>query len=137
MPSAAELKGGSPVVYEKCDPGGPDAVEGALIAERRAELATLAQAGAGLFGVGLGDGHADGEQAAGDERRIADLPGQRERLAGQRDRPGRVAGEYVTGRGEAELEGGVGEVAAGSRETSGPLGEAGDVGERTDSKCDV
>ena len=111
--TAAELEGGGPIVYEKCDPGGPD-TEGALIAERRAELETLAQAGAGLFGVGLDDGHADGEQAAGDERRIADLPGQRERLAGQRDRPGRVADKQVTARGEAELEGGVGEVATGS-----------------------
>ena len=91
---------------------------GALIAERRAELETLAQAGAGLFGVGLGDGHADGEQAAGDERRIADLPGQRERLAGQRDRPGRVADKQVTARGEAELEGGVGEVATGPRKAA-------------------
>jgi hypothetical protein len=44
---AAELKCGSPVVYEKCDPGDPNVVEGPLIAERRAELAALAQAGAG------------------------------------------------------------------------------------------
>jgi hypothetical protein len=61
-----------------------------LIAERRAELETLAEVGAGLFGVGLGDGRAYLEQGGRDERRVADLPGQRERLAGQRDRPGRV-----------------------------------------------
>ena len=109
-------------------------VDPALIAERRAELEALAQVGAGLFGVGLDDGHADGEQACGDERRIADLPGQRKRLAGQRDRPGRVADKQVTARGEAELEGGVGEVAAGPRQTSGPLVEAGGVGERAGSK---
>ena len=135
--TAAELEGGGPVVYEKCDPGGPDQVEGALIAERRAELETLAQAGAGLFGVGLDDGHADGEQAAGDERRIADLPGQRERLAGQRDRPGRVADKQVTARGEAELEGGVGEVATGPGDGGGLFGEAGGVGERAGSNRDV
>ena len=40
--TAAELKGGGPVVYKKCDPGGPDLVEAALIAELRAELETLA-----------------------------------------------------------------------------------------------
>ena len=131
---AAELKCGGPVVYEQCDPGGPNVVEPALIAERRAELEALAQAGAGLFGVGLGDGHADDEQAGGDEGRGADLPGQRKRLPGQRDRPGRVADEYVTARGEAEPEGGVGEVAAGPRQTSGPLVEAGGVGERAGSK---
>ena len=63
MARAAELERGGPVVYEKRDPDGPDVVEPALIAERRAELETLAQVGAGLFGVGLGDGRADGEQA--------------------------------------------------------------------------
>ena len=112
-------------------------VDPALIGERRAELETLAQAGAGLFGVGLDDGHADGEQPAGDERRIADLPGQHERLAGQRGRPGRVTDKQVTGRGDAELKGGVGEVATGACQTSGPLGEAGGVGKRADSKRDV
>ena len=134
---AAELKCGSPVVYEKCEPGGPDVVDPSLIAERRAELEALAQAGTSAVGVGLGDGRADDEQAAGDERRFADLPGQRERLAGQRDRPGRVTDEQMTGRGAGELEGGVGEVAAGSRKTSGPLVEAGDVGESAGSKRDV
>ena len=108
-----------------------------MIAERRAELETLAQAGAGLFGVGLGDGHADGEQAAGDERRIADLPGQRERLAGQRDRPGRIADKQVTARGEAELEGGVGEVATGPGDGGGLFGEAVGVGERAGRNRDV
>src|SRR5829696_1729913 len=104
------------------------------MAERRAELEAFAQVGAGPFGVSLGDGHADDEQACSDERRGADLPGQHERLAGQRDRPGRVANEYVTARSEAEKEGGVGEVAAGPRQTSGPLVEAGGVGERAGSK---
>ena len=83
--TAAELERGGPVVYEKRDRGGPDEVEGALIAERRAELAALAQAGAGLFGVGRSDGRAHGEQAAGDERRGADPAGQRQRLLRQRD----------------------------------------------------
>ena len=66
-----------------------------MIAERRAELEALAQAGTSAVGVSLSDGRADDEQAAGDERRIADLPGQRERLAGQGDRSGRVAGKQV------------------------------------------
>jgi hypothetical protein len=39
--AAAELECGGPVVKEECDPGGQDQVEGALIAERRAELETL------------------------------------------------------------------------------------------------
>jgi hypothetical protein len=62
--TAAELEGGSPVVYKKCEPGGPDQVEGALIAERRAERETLAQTGTSAVGVCLDDGRADGEQAA-------------------------------------------------------------------------
>ena len=45
MAVAAELKRGGPVVYEECDPGGPNVVDPVLIAERRAELETLAQAG--------------------------------------------------------------------------------------------
>jgi hypothetical protein len=61
------------------------------------------------------DGRAHGEQAGRDEGRGADLAGQRERLVRQRDRAGRVTGEQVTGRGEGELCGGVGEVAAGPR----------------------
>jgi hypothetical protein len=40
--TAAELEGGSPVLEEECDPGGPNEVEGALIADCRAELETLA-----------------------------------------------------------------------------------------------
>jgi hypothetical protein len=40
--TAAELEGGDPVVEEECDPDGRDQVEGALLAERRAELETLA-----------------------------------------------------------------------------------------------
>src|SRR5437868_4075823 len=54
--TAAELERGGLVADEKRDPGRPDKVEGALVAERGAELAALAQAGAGLGGVGLGDG---------------------------------------------------------------------------------
>jgi hypothetical protein len=40
--TAAELKRGGSVVYKKCDRSGPEQVEGALIAERRTELETLA-----------------------------------------------------------------------------------------------
>jgi hypothetical protein len=40
--TAAELEGGGPVVYEKCDPGGPNVVDPALMAERRAELEAFA-----------------------------------------------------------------------------------------------
>ena len=69
------------VAEEKRDPGRPDEVEGALVAERGAELAAFAQAGAGLVGVGVGDGRAHGEQAGRDQGRGADLAGQRERLA--------------------------------------------------------
>ena len=43
----------------------------------------------------------------------------------------------MTARGDAEPEGGVGEVAAGSRQTSGPFVEADGVGERAGSKRDV
>ena len=61
-----------------------------MVAERRAELAAFAQAGAGLFGVGAGDGRAHGEQAGRDEGRGAGLAGQRERFPGERDGRGRV-----------------------------------------------
>ena len=100
-------------------------VEGALVAERGAELAAFAQAGAGLFGVGVGDGRAHGEQAGRDEGRGADLAGQRERFAGQRDRRGRVTGEQVIGHGDGELDGGVGEVAAGPRDDRRPVRRGG------------
>jgi hypothetical protein len=53
-------------------------------AERGAELQAFAQAGTSAVGVVLGDSRADGEQACGDERRGADLAGQRERFARQR-----------------------------------------------------
>ena len=135
--TAAELERGGPVADEKRDPGRPDEVAGALIAERGAELAAFAQAGAGLVGVGLGDGRAHLEQGGRDQGRGADLAGQRERFVRQRDRSGRVTGEQVTGHGEGELDGGVGEVAAGPRETSGLFGEAGGVGERAGSNRDV
>jgi hypothetical protein len=101
-----------------------------LIAERRAELKTLAQARTSAVGVGLGDRHAQGEQAGGDEGRSADLAGQHERFAYQRYRLRHLTYEEVAARGEAELEGGVGEVASGSRDVGGLFGEAGGVCER-------
>ena len=55
---ASEFERGGPVVEEKCYSGRSDQVGGALLAERRAELAAFAQAGAGLFGVSLDDGRA-------------------------------------------------------------------------------
>src|SRR5215467_6521758 len=64
--TAAQLERGGPVVYEKRDPGRPDEVEGALIAELGAQLAALAEAGTGLAGVGASDGQAHGEQAGRD-----------------------------------------------------------------------
>ena len=60
---------------------------GAVVAERGAELAAFAQAGAGLFGVGVGDGRAHGEQGGRDQGRGADLAGQRERFAWRAGRP--------------------------------------------------
>jgi hypothetical protein len=56
--TAAELERSGSVAYEKCDPGGPYVVDGTLIAERRAELETFAEAGTSVAGVGLGDGRA-------------------------------------------------------------------------------
>jgi hypothetical protein len=50
---------------------------------------------------------------------------------------GCVTGEYVIARGDAEVKGGVGEVAAGSRVTGGLFGEAGGVGERAGSGRDI
>ena len=91
--TAAELERGGSVAYEKCDPGGPYVVEGTLIAERRAELETFAEAGTSVAGVGLGDGRAHGEQAGRDERRGADLASERECFARQRYRLGRITGE--------------------------------------------
>jgi hypothetical protein len=135
--TAAELERAGRVACEKRDPGGPDEVEGALIAERRAELAAFAQAGAGFAGVGAGDGQAHGEQAGRDEGRGADLAGQRECLVRQRDCPWRVIDEHVIGRGDGELEGGVGEVAAGPRETSGLFGEARGIAKRAGSVGEV
>jgi hypothetical protein len=60
--TAAELERCGPIADEKRDPGGPDEVEGALIADRSAHLAALTQAGAGLFGIGLCDGQAHREK---------------------------------------------------------------------------
>jgi len=77
---AAELERRGLVADQKRDYSLPDQVDGALVAERGAELPALAQAGAGLFGVGLGDRRAHGEQAGGDEGRGAGLAGQRECL---------------------------------------------------------
>ena len=135
--TAAELEGGGPVVQEECDCGAPGVVEGASIAEGRAELEALTQAGTSAVGVSLGDGRADGEQAAGDESRGADLASEHECFAGQRDRPGRVGDKQVSDRGDAELEGGVGEVAAGPRCGGRLFVEAGVLGERAGSKRDV
>ena len=123
--AAAEFERGGLVADEKRDRGRPDEVDGALIAERGAELAAFAQAGAGLAGIGFGDGRADGEQAGRDQGRGADLAGQRECLARQRDGCGRVTGEQVIARGDAELDGGVGEVAAGPRDDRRPVRRGG------------
>jgi hypothetical protein len=102
-----------------------------------AELRALAQTGTSPVGVSLGDGRAYHEQGGRDERRIADLPGQRERLMGQRDCPRRVTDKQVNARGEVELEGGLGGVAASQRQTSGLFGEAGGVGKRAASNRDI
>ena len=59
----------------------------AVVGERGAEFAAFAQAGARLFGVGVGDGRAQGEQAGCDEGRGAGLAGQRERFVRQRGPP--------------------------------------------------
>ena len=71
-------------------------------------------------GVGVSDGQAHGEQAGRYQGRGAGLAGQRERFVRQRDRPRRITDEHVTGYGDGEFEGGVGEVAAGPRLTSRP-----------------
>jgi hypothetical protein len=60
-----------------------------------------------------------------------------ERFPRQRDRRGRVTGEHVTGHGDIEKDGSVGEVAASPRDARGLFGEAGGVGERADSHRDV
>jgi hypothetical protein len=78
--TAAEFERGGLVADEKRERGRRNQVA-AVIAERGVELAAFAQAGAGLFGVGAGDGRADGEQAGSDEGRGADLAGQRKRFA--------------------------------------------------------
>jgi hypothetical protein len=91
--TAAELERCGPVAYEKREPGSPDVVQDALMAERDAEFAAFAEAGTGLFGVGLGDGHADGEQAGRDAGGGAHLAGQRERFPRQRNRPWRITDE--------------------------------------------
>jgi hypothetical protein len=48
--AAGTLESGRPVADEKRDPGRADGVEGALVAERGAELAAFVQAGAGWPG---------------------------------------------------------------------------------------
>jgi hypothetical protein len=116
--TAAEFERGGLVADEKRERSRPGEV---LVAERGAEFAAFTQAGAGLFGVGFGDGRAHGEQAGRDEGWGADLAGQRERLVRQRGGCGRITGEQVTGRGEGELSGGVGEVAAGPRDAAACL----------------
>ena len=72
---AAELQRGRLVADQKRDRGRPDGFGSALIAERGAELAAFAQAGAGLVRVGAGEGGADDEQAPGDQGGGADLAG--------------------------------------------------------------
>jgi len=136
--TAAEFERGGPVVNRNRDSSRPKQVERALIGERLAELEALAQAGTSAVWVSLGDGRAHGEQAGGgDEGRGADLAGQSERFARQRDRPGRVTHEDLNDRGDAELEGGVGEVASGPRDAGGLFGGTGGVCERAASVGDV
>ena len=108
-----------------------------MVAKRRAELAAFAQAGTGLLGVSASDGRALGEQPGRDEGRGASLPGQRERFPGERDGRGRVIEEQAIRRGVGELDGGVGQVAAGPCEIGGLFGETGGLGERTGSDRDV
>ena len=122
--AAAELERGGLVVDAIGDPGRPQQAEVVLVAERGAELGALTQAGTGLAGVGVGDGQAHGEQAARDEGRGADLAGERECFAGQRDRAERVAGKHAGRPGDGELNGGVRQVAAGPRETGRLFGQA-------------
>jgi hypothetical protein len=78
-----------------------------------------------------------GEQPGRDEGLGAGLPGQRERFPGERDGRGRVVTEQAIRRGVGELDGGVGQFAAGPREIGGLFGEAGGVGERTGSDRDI
>ena len=108
-----------------------------MIAHRGAQLVAFAQAGTGLVRVGLGDRRAHLEQGGRDQGRGADLAGQLECFARQRDPSGRVTGEHVVGHSAGEFDGGVGKVAAGPRETSGLFGEAGGVGEGAGSGSDV
>src|SRR5438876_1084842 len=89
--------------------------------------------GPGGLADGVADGQASGEQAANEEGRGADLAGEREGLAGQRDRPGRVTDKNTVGYGDGELNGGVREVAAGPREISRLFGQAAGVFERAGS----
>src|SRR5262249_56482838 len=78
-----------------------------------------------------------GEQAGRDQGRGSNLAGQCERFVRQRDRSRRVTGEDVIARGDNELEGGVGGVAAGPRQTGGLFGEAGGGGGRARNVRDV
>jgi hypothetical protein len=135
--TAAEFERAGPVVREGRYRGSPDQVDRTAVAERRAELAAFAQAGPGPAGVGDGDGHTHGEQAGCDQGRGADLAGERECLAGQRERPVHVIDEYIIGYGDGELDGGVGEVAAGPGDAGGLFGQAGGVGERAAGVGDV
>ena len=123
--AAAEFERGGPVACEKRDPDRQDMVDKAVVGERGAELAAFAQAGAGLFGVGDGDGQADGEQAGRDQGPGADLAGERERFVRQRGRRGRVTDQDVIGRGDGKLEGGVGEVTAGPGNIQPPVRRGG------------
>ena len=135
--AAAKVERGGLVADEERDRSRPVEVDGALIAERGAELAAFAQAGPGLAGVGLGDGRAQSEQASRDEGRGAGLAGERECLVRQPDGPGVITDEQVIGHGEGKFDGGVGEVAAGPRDASDLFGEAGGVGERAGGNRDA
>jgi hypothetical protein len=123
--TAAKFEGGGLVADHTRDRGRPQEVDGAVVAERHAELPAFAQAGTGLAGVGLGDGRADGEQAGRDQGRGAGLAGQRERLVRRRDRAGRVTDEQVIGCGYGEVDGGIGEIATGPRDTGRPVRRGG------------
>jgi hypothetical protein len=66
-----------------------------------------------------------------------DLASERECLACERDRFGRVTDEHAVGYGDGELDGGVREVAAGPRETGCLFGQAAGVFERAGRVRDV
>jgi hypothetical protein len=54
---------------------------------------------------------------------VSALAGKRECFAGQRDRAGRVLGKHVVSDSDGELDGGLGEIAAGPGDVGGLFGE--------------